>query len=152
MTATHEPLVPDGWELSPSRFATLHLNGKRCRLKPPTIGEFRKITEAVDNATEQVDAAVRAMTSKLDEARTAVESGNATDESIRELNRLYGKQQRDVIRDAWWDLLLGIITTLGDTDLPPEEEWPVWLTDDAVTQVTALITHWKTAPPVRGGR
>jgi hypothetical protein len=152
MTATHEPLVPDGWELSSSRVATLWLNGKPLRLKPPTIGEFRKITEAVDTAADEVDAAVRAMTSKLDEVRAAVEAGTTTDESIRELNRLYGKQQRDTVREAWWDLLRGIIATLGDTDLPPEEEWPVWLTDDAVSQVSALISHWKTAPPARGGR
>lgn len=150
--ATHDPLIPDGWDLATSRWATLNLDGKPYRLKPPTIGEFRKITEAVDTASESVLSATQAMTAKLDEVRAAVEAGTATNDSIRELGQSMGREQRDLMRDAWWDVLAGIFHVLGDKELPPEEERPVWLTEDAAAQVAALIKHWKTSPPVRGGR
>lgn len=150
--ATHDPLVPDGWELSGSRTSTLWLDGKPYRLKPPTIGEFRKITEAVDTAAESVLSATDSLTAKLDEVRTAVASGAADVESVRELNRLMGREQRDLMRDAWWDVLAGIFYMLGEKDLPPEDERPVWLTEDAAKQVADLIKHWKTSPPARGGR
>lgn len=149
---THDrPVVPDGWELADSRWATLWIDGTPHRLKPPKLGEFRKITELIDVATSEVLSHTNALVERLDEMRTAIEEGRSDSEALKALNQELGNQQRDFIHNAWWGVLTEIFEALGDKPLPPEDELPVWVSVDANNEIAALSKHWRTSPPHRGG-
>lgn len=159
------PTVPDGWEFSPNRVATLWVDGVAHRLKPPTVGELRSITERMEAADETVAASRSAMLEQLDGLRSRLEElrarAEASDEDaaaevkdalaeLEGLNRRLGKELTALVSGEWWAVFEEIFATLGTRRLPALDGLPSWVPATAAEQVGELLTSWRSLPPARG--
>lgn len=161
------PTVPDGWEFSTNRVATLWVDGVAHRLKPPTVGELRSITERMEAADETLAASRSAMLDQLDGLRSRLEDlrarADADEEDaaaalkealadLEELNRRLGKELTALVGGEWWAVVEEVFATLGTRRLPALDGLPAWVPATAAEQVGELLVFWRSLPPRRGVR
>lgn len=151
-TTQTDTIVPDGWELLPGGRAALWIDGTAYRLKAPKLGELKDITQLIRETTDTNAEVARKVQSEIDEMKAAAEAGAGISEADQR------DRQRDLIRsmneqfqEAWWDLLRHVCAVL-QCRIPDDDDLPAWVITDGNNELSALISHFQTAPPPRGGR
>jgi len=147
-----EPLVPEGWELRANRSAMLHLPDRRITLKAPTLGELRRISEAIENASDSITASAHDLDKRQRALREARERGELDAAESRRQDRKLGREFNRFTEDTWWGVLVEVATILGTAALTDDDELPAWVRMSAADQLATLVGHWKSAPPPRGVR
>jgi hypothetical protein len=106
---------------------------KPLRLRPPKVGEFKKLRNAAI-------ANIRGWANLLDDLQDAT-ARDTTDDQDAERDRLEVEQL---------DVLSAVFATLGDHDGWPRdpEEWPSWTIKPGL--LSRFVNHWREVPLARG--
>lgn len=151
-SSTDPAMVPDGWEFYPSRWAALWLDGTAYRLKPPKVGELKKLSELVQQQTDEMQTLTQGFMARLDALRSDVEAGRVDPGEVKVADLEMGREQAQRMKDGYWSVLCEAFAMLGDRPLPADDDLPGWVYESAASQVTQLLHHFRTAPPPRGVR
>lgn len=116
--------MSDGFELRNDGTVCLQFDeNKTVNLRRPTLGEYRLLIEAIERVRSEASAVVN------DEADVT---------TVDKLN--------DLVLD-WFRL---VFKTLGDGELPGEDDMPAWVLNSELPR--DLIDHWQKVPSRRGVR
>lgn len=145
--------IADGITTNPDGTAVVHACGQRVKLRLPTVGELRKLTEIL-NETQDEERVARAVALEEDAADGEPEPDESLplEEMLRAQNAERRERSNAVIakieegRLQAYDQLLGM---LGDKPLEaPHEQWPGFFT--TLQPLADLIVHWRTSPLAPG--
>lgn len=102
----------------------LTINGAEYRFKPPTLGQYRKLDEAIAARVAQAEA----------ERAARPEDYEPT----------FDDQWAPRLDDfAWWRTAYELCGEGRKAEFPPDDDLPIWLTSDLASQ--AMI-HWTRFP------
>lgn len=155
-----EPAADDGAEsgdtieLVRTGLVRMTLGGTRYRLRRPFFGEFKKLRLAVEDANDEINAAVDEQMRVSRQAIAEVEEHKDDDPDayiawradVRKRQGAAGRALTDVadqLRFEWWVDMWKMLT-LDDTP----DDFPAWITDPKIAGV--LLGHWRSSPSGRG--
>jgi hypothetical protein len=106
---------------------------KPLHLRPPRLGEFKRLRQAIVLNSRQ-------WTALLEQLRTSTDAQLDGEEADR----------RDRIEVEQVEVLADIFRTLGDhADWPTDfDDWPAWTVKPGL--LTRLVTHWREVPLAPG--
>lgn len=160
--------VPEGLELHTNGTVTVHLDGRRLRLRRPKAGEYRALREAyeayLDRLTDATDVVQEQAAPIRERAAAATEAGGRMSSEDRALDRKLGRSltaQGEVLRVGWVrlafdgddreQLLPEGFGGLATGDLPADDDdLPVWLSQGET--IASLFEQWRSVPSPRGVR
>lgn len=123
---TAPELEPDQVQLLASGYTRFRISGTVYTLRPPRFGEFKALYLAMNELTETqpktLDDLADQMSGLVGWVRLVFEGGDYEDAELR---------------------------GLADRELPPEGEWPAWMTGPSLPGT--LINHWRDVPLAPGG-
>lgn len=145
-----------GIDWRPTGGINLFVEGRKIRLRPPRLREYRKVTGRWSEIVEELESAAADAAEwgermqVLQRERIARDEPAMSDDERRE-DRRRGKETREQAEGsclAWWCF---VVETLGDeTDLLDPEDFPVFLTTHE--SVTQALGHWRSVPSLSGVR
>lgn len=122
--------MADKLDLQDNGQAVLVIDDTHYTLRMPRLGQFRELRQLLQDQVDEVN--------RLDRERVAHQDDPGYTPPTFDLNP--GRIQ-------WLQRAFALV---GDKELPPEDEWPVWMTADDL--IPAIVRHWREVPLARGGR
>lgn len=124
----------------------VQLASKRVTLRRPTMGEYRKLREAMETAQDDVAARAQALQNEvLDVNKMGADTPPEEVETALQAMRVHTREVRDAgeaTRIDWLTMILATLDKKGDEpntdDYPPEVLDKGW--------IGPLIDHWRARP------
>lgn len=124
----------EGFVLNADGTVDVRLNGESpLRLSSPKIGQYRMLRGQIIALLDRQRELLEELQNREDRRTTVNE-----DELL------------DRIEADQLSVLQSIFETLGEGEIPPQDEWPAWTLNR--TLLSRMSVHWREVPLVRGPR
>lgn len=144
-------------ELLGTGYIRIRTQATRYRLRPPLIGELRKLrtalAEAMDDVADRRDEAMQLSEKLVADAQKIADNESLTDPQRRkQLGAIKAKSRKggreltdhaDDVRLEWWTKVFAALSLDGQP-----AEWPASMLDHNLPE--KVMQHWRTAPLDRG--
>lgn len=139
-----------GWQFHANRHVTLWIDGVARHIRPPNMGEFRRVRDDVTVAHEVIAQVMLDGEERRLDLVAAVDAGDVQPADARvELAKL-SVDINNQTTATHWKLLRAVIERFSGTTLADDDDLPPWLIDHAAKGLGDLAEHWRSAPPPLG--
>ena len=142
----------EGIDLRPNGGIHLRIGGKRIKLRPARLRDYRKLVEAWRDATDELRVLSDTAVAWSNDLQAELSDGDGRlptpDERAEDAKR--GREitdRTDELAVAWW---AACVATLADDAHADAEVEAAWMTN--VATITEAIEWWRTTPSLSGVR
>ena len=141
------PQDPDGFELKTDGTIRLVIDGATWRLHRPTLGDYRKMKELLQDFTTKRLGLIAQVSELPPKPADDAPAEEKCDYALSVNHRSHELTEKlSQLQVAWLGDALGMLV---DHPLPPSDGWPSGM--DSLEVMTMLVEHWRSTPLLSGG-